>query len=154
MCARRRRQKERTQTPPLSDAPGSRALCVRWTTALPRRRARCADNLLYDEPPCTDYADLVPERMTRYPANTMPLVSSPAELFSTASGLPFMLTLAVLMLHLCCCGLQSVLGSGDGEEDADDEKGAQKESPRDAIREALARGGQRGAPLVGDPSMR
>ena len=80
--------------------------------------ARCADNLLYDEPPCTDYADPLPPRITRLAADVSidgDLVSSPVELFHTAAGLPVLLTLAVLMMHLLCCALQSACGSGSDE---------------------------------------
>ena len=80
-------------------------------------RARCADNLLYDEPPCTDYAEPRPygPGYARYPHDN--LISSPEELFQTIQGLPFMLTLGVLLLHLTCCTLQWACGAGDDGED-------------------------------------
>ena len=70
-------------------------------------RARCADNQLNDEPPCTNYADPMPRRAARFPVDSLPnITSSPVELFQTASGLPLLLTLAVLLLHIwaaACC---------------------------------------------------
>ena len=115
------------------------------------RRARCADNLLYDEPPCTDYADHAPLRLTRLvPSSTdgPKLVSSPAELFQTATGLPLVLTLLVLLAHLACCVLQRACGSGDAGDalEADDSA-----TPRAALKEAIARGGHMPdrAPLIG-----
>jgi hypothetical protein len=64
------------------------------------------------------------------------LPSSPIELFETAAGLPLVLTLVVLVLHLTCCSTQYVLGSDPFAADA-----ANPETPRHMMREALARGG-------------
>ena len=71
--------------------------------------ARCADELLYDGPPCTDYAELsnAPMRLPLFPAAgdaavPISLASSPVSLFRTAAGLPLVLTLAVLLLHASC----------------------------------------------------
>ena len=122
-------------------------LSVYWLTRVCVYRlgsARCADTLLYDEPPCTDYADLTPPRLARYPADSLPnLVSSPAELFATASGLPLLLTLAVLLLHACCCSLQACCGGGDGADDDDASKGS---GEREAVRAAVKSGGEGAAP--------
>ena len=106
------------------------------------RRARCSDELLYSEPPCTDYAELLASRVpvVRWGAvmeasdgsvPTTTLASSPTELFETAAGLPLLLTLAVLFLHLTCCVLQRSCGSSD-----DISIGV----PRDVLHEAIARG--------------
>ena len=120
--------------------------------------ARCADNLLYDEPPCTDYADPLPPRITRLAADVSidgALVSSPVELFHTAAGLPVLLTLAVLMMHLLCCALQSACGSGSDE--AYDTFATSARTPREEVKEAIALGGQRRrtdkSPLIGAPGM-
>ena len=95
-----------------------RTLCVQFAEACNGSDsvlARCADDLLYDEQPCTDYADLSPARYTRFPADSLPgslpnISSSPAELFQTVSGLPLLITVVVLLLHLCCCVVQSACG--------------------------------------------
>lgn len=80
---------------------------------------------------------MTPPRLARYLADSsLPtLVSSPAELFQTAAGLPLLLTLAVLLLHLACCGLQAACGSAN-EADADDD--AKARAPREEVREAIA----------------
>ena len=111
------------------------------------RRARCTDNELYDEPPCTDYVDFTP-----YPGRwigaplPMPtnISSSPGELFETAAGLPLLLTLAVLILHATCYAAQLLCG---GREDTEPEDFL---SPRDAMNATIARGGLRAdqAPLL------
>ena len=46
-----------------------------------------------------------------------------------------MLTLAVLLLHLACCTVQTACGSGDEAEAGDV---AKLNSPRDDIRQAMA----------------
>lgn len=116
-------------------------------------RARCADDLLYDEPPCTDYADLptlqLPLQLSAAELSMsredgLPaLPSSPAELFQTAAGLPLLLTLFVLVLHGGCCALQLTCGGSFLDE-------PRAEEPRTALREALRRGGLRAeeAPLA------
>ena len=117
--------------------------------------ARCADDLLYDEPPCTDYADLSPARYTRFPADSLPgslpnITSSPAELFQTVSGLPLLITVVVLLLHLCCCVCQSACGSPD---EGDDAFVPPQQTPRDDLKEAMlgVSGQSRAdrAPLIG-----
>ena len=107
-----------------------RSLCVQFANACNGSEAvlsRCSDNLLYDEPPCTDYAEVIVSPWEQ--ANSR-LASSPAELFHTASGIPLILTLLVLALHAGCCALQYACGSRLDEPE---------ESPRDEVREALRR---------------
>ena len=122
-------------------------LCCR---ADPPRRARCGDGQLYDEPPCTDYAELAPLHAGRWlgapyamPTN---ISSSPAELFQTAAGLPLLLTLAVLALHATCYALQLACGGSEDVDAASDDV----RTPRDLMRESIARGGVRAeqAPLL------
>ena len=50
------------------------------------------------------------------------VTASPTELFATASGLPLLLTLAVLLLHLACCAVQGACGASDVD-DADSDAG-------------------------------
>ena len=56
--------------------------------------------------------------------------------------------LAVLLLHLSCCVLQSACGSPSGEVEGNEGDGR---TPREELKEALARGGHRPAeaPLIG-----
>jgi hypothetical protein len=115
--------------------------CGRLTQLV--RSARCTDEMLYDEPPCTDYAELpahgAPARSPRT------ITSSPAELLQTAAGLPLLLTLVVLVLHAACCAFQlSCAGCRDDDDGA---------SPREALHDTLSRGGQRPdkAPLLSVP---
>lgn len=121
-----------------------RSLCMQFADACNGSEAvlaRCADDTLYDEPPCTDYAELPPLLGTvRWMAvGGVPppagLSSSPAELFHTAAGLPLLLALAVLLAHVFCCALQSACGSGD---DSEGSGAFPTPSPRDALRDALA----------------
>ena len=112
-----------------------RSLCVQFALACNGSEAvltRCNDNLLYDEPPCTDYAELVPSPWL-LPGKE--LTSSPVELFHTAAGLPLLVTLLVLALHTLCCGLQHVFGSRFDDESA----ALESETPREAVRLALAK---------------
>ena len=105
--------------------------------------ARCNDELLYDDPPCTDYAELpswrggsmrwmaesnVPHPLDLSfmlpasgdgPSSPVRISSSPVELFQTASGLPLLLTLGVLLLHAVCCVLQLSCGASDDEDPAE-----------------------------------
>ena len=124
--------------------------------------ARCNDELLYDEPPCTDYAELPASRRgpTRWmgPSNSadarllrpasigaLPptvLSSSPVELFQTAAGLPLLLTLGVLMMHATCCALQLSCGSSD-DGDATDSGAGEATPSRDALNDTIANGGRR-----------
>ena len=88
-----------------------RSLCIQFAVACNASDAvynRCADDLLYDEPPCTDYADPTPRGRLD---EDIQLDSSPAELFQTAAGLPLLLTLSVLLLHITCCAMQVACGS-------------------------------------------
>lgn len=110
-----------------------RSLCVQFADACNGSDAvltRCNDELLYDEPPCTDYAELPPSPWA-LPIDS--LTSSPAELFHTAAGLPLLVTLMVLVLHATCCALQHICGSKGFADDYSDE------TPRDAVRIALRR---------------
>ena len=82
------------------------------------------------------------------------MVSSPVELFHTILGLPMLLTLAVLILHLTCCMLQSACGSA--RDDEQDTLATSARTPREEVREAMARGGQRTdnkSPLIAPPGM-
>ena len=138
-----------------------RTLCVQFAEACNGSDsvlARCADDLLYDEPPCTDYADLSPARYTRFPADSLPgsmpnISSSPAELFQTVSGLPLLITVVVLLLHLCCCVVQSACGAPEEEEAAPSLAGSAKGELKEAIVGASSGGGGSGradrAPLIG-----
>ena len=138
-----------------------RTLCVQFAEACNGSDsvlARCADDLLYDEPPCTDYADLSPARYTRSPADSLPgsmpnISSSPAELFQTVSGLPLLITVVVLLLHLCCCVVQSACGAPEEEEAAPSLAGSAKGELKEAIVGASSGGGGSGradrAPLIG-----
>jgi len=112
-----------------------RSLCVQFALACNGSEAvltRCNDDLLYDEPPCTDYAELVP---SPWLLPSKELTSSPVELFHTAAGLPLLVTLLVLALHTLCCGLQHVFGSRFDDESA----ALEMETPREAVRLALAK---------------
>ena len=101
-----------------------RSLCVQFANncnGSASVHARCADNLLYDEPPCTDYADFITRGSSRAldPWMTASEMArpSPTELFNTAAGLPLIITLAVLLLHASCCALQYACGAGSGDEE-------------------------------------
>ena len=159
--------------PPLTRA---RILSLSLSLCATPRSARCADASLYDEPPCTDYVDLPPPGLiSKFPADRLPNVtSSPTELFATAAGLPMLLTFAVLLLHVGCCALQAACGSPAADEDdesaASDRSGglglgakaarasgggAAGETPREELKEAIARSGHRAvdAPLIGPNGM-
>ena len=90
-----------------------RSLCMQFAEACNGSYAvvsRCADDLLSDEPPCTDYAELSrgfpPTRLFAAPhsaySSQAPLSSSPVGLFRTVTGLPLLLTLVVVLLHTMC----------------------------------------------------
>ena len=128
--------------------------------------ARCNDELLYDEPPCTDYAELPasrrgptrwmgasnsPDALLLLPASVgaLPptaLASSPVELFQTAAGLPLLLTLGVLLMHATCCALQLSCGSSDDADAAADSGSGGATPSRDALHETIANGGRRADP--------
>ncbi len=103
--------------------------------------SRCSDDLLYDEPPCTDYADASYPPLSGGSAAVdaaslgLKLASSPAELLQTAAGLPLMLAVFVVILHAVCCFVQGACGAEDGQPDQE-----AKATPRDAMRHALGRG--------------
>ena len=119
--------------------------------------ARCNDELLYDDPPCTDYAELPSWRggPTRWMAESnvpqpldlvlpssgegpvaVRISSSPIELFQTAAGLPLLLTLGVLLLHAACCVLQLSCGATDDEDPAEG---------RRALHSSITGGGRKGS---------
>ena len=56
---------------------------------------------------------LVPPTSGEGPSSPVRISSSPIELFQTASGLPLLLTLGVLLLHAVCCVLQLSCGAND-----------------------------------------
>jgi hypothetical protein len=90
---------------------------------------RCADGLLYDDPPCTDYVSSASAEQSSvfrglelhgvsvegYPAA---IASSPVLLFRTATGLPIFLGAILVGLHLLCCAAQSACG-GVADDDVD-----------------------------------
>ena len=119
--------------------------------------ARCNDELLYDDPPCTDYAELPSWRggPTRWMSESnvpqpldlvlpssgegpaaVRISSSPIELFQTAAGLPLLLTLGVLLLHAACCVLQLSCGATDEDVPAEG---------RHALHSAIAGHGRKGS---------
>jgi hypothetical protein len=97
-----------------------RSLCVQFAETCNGSEsvlARCSDDLLYDEPPCTDYAELYEPYMLPQGGH---LLSSPLELYNTVAGAPLLLFAMVVALHVCCCSLQWVAGGG-GPFDGPDE---------------------------------
>ena len=68
----------------------------------------------------------------------MPLSSSPVELFQTASGLPLLLTLGVLLLHSVCCVLQFSCGASHENDEGSNDRRASKRALHESI--ALSKG--------------
>jgi len=99
-----------------------RTLCMQFANACNASDAvlaQCYDNLLYDDPPCTDYAPLLADRSVDAHGVAIWPAPSPSELFDTVAGLPVLLAILAVVLHATHYFVQCLCGGGDsGHESA------------------------------------
>ena len=119
-----------------------RSLCYQFADACNTSEsvlARCADSLLYDDPPCTDYAAILPADLSErgvvfsgleimglpmdglvdastFESHAAFVATSPTMLYRTAAGVPIFFALVVICLHALCCVAQSACGGGSDEQ--------------------------------------